>query len=298
MADLKWKHEQIGKNVFRVETELKQNKDWEFWVLLTSDQHWDNPDSNRELQLKHLKEAQKKGAAIMSAGDYFCLMQGKFDKRASKAKVRPEHQVDDYLDAVVTTGAEWLKPYAKNFVVIAEGNHEAAIQNRHETNITDRFLQLTNHLSGSKIYNGGYSGYIIFSFFRSYTTRARSGYCSVVLRYEHGAGGGAPVTGGMINSFRGGVYFPDAEILLSGHTHDQWQRELARQRLDSRTGALRHDVQTHIKCPSYKDEFKEGIGGWATATKGMPPKPIGAWWLKFTYDGENERAVYQVIQAR
>jgi len=31
--------------------------DWEQWYLLRSDAHWDNPDSNQDLQKQHLDEA-------------------------------------------------------------------------------------------------------------------------------------------------------------------------------------------------------------------------------------------------
>ena len=41
-------------------------------------------------------------------GDVLCLMQGRYDPRGSKASVRPEHQVDNYLDAVISTAAEFL----------------------------------------------------------------------------------------------------------------------------------------------------------------------------------------------
>lgn len=290
-----WKSEQLGRNVFRLNVHYRRNREWEWWFLLTSDQHWDNPHSNHELQLKHLKEARERNAGVLSAGDYFCLMQGKFDKRASKHSIRPEHQVDNYLDAVLKTGADFLEPYADMFVLIATGNHEQAIENRHETNMIDRFVGILNDRTGSHIENGGYSGYLIFSF-QDLNNKATQ-VSRINLRYEHGAGGGAPVTGGMIDSFRRAVYFPDAHIILSGHTHDQWVREFARQRV-SWDGTLSHDIQTHIKIPSYKDEFGEGFGGWATAAKGMPPKPIGAYWLRFFYCPQKMRVLYEVIQAR
>ncbi len=290
-----WRSQQLGKNVFQVSVPHKQNKEWEWWFLLTSDQHWDNPHSNHELQLKHLNEAKERNAGIMSAGDFFCLMQGKFDKRSSKSSIRPEHQKDNYLDAVVNTAADFLEPYAKNFVTIAVGNHEAAIAERYETNVIDRLVGILNSRTGSNVQTGGFSGWIIFSF--KDDNDQDKGRGRVVLHYDHGYGGGGPVTGDMIQHQRRAVYLPDADIVLSGHTHDQWMRELARVRLD-RSGAIRHDIQTHIKLPSYKDEYGEGYGGWATAKQGMPPKPQGACWLRFHYCPRVQRVIYDVIRAQ
>lgn len=292
-----FKSEQLGKNVFRVETELVRNKDWEYWFLLTSDQHWDNPHSDHELQLKHLEEAKKRGAGIMSAGDYFCLMQGKYDKRASKSDLRPEHKGDNYFDRVVKTGANFLQPYAKQFVVIAQGNHEAAIEEKHEFNILDRFCGVLNDRTGSHIHNGGYSGYIIFRFKRKQLDK-KTQSSSIVLRYEHGTGGGGSVGGNVAKSFNVSKHFPDADIILSGHNHNSFITELQRQRIDKNTGALKLDIQTHIKCPSYKDEFGIGYGGWATAKIGMPPKPKGAYWLRFYYDHKIDGVLYEIIQAK
>lgn len=294
-----WTHSQLGKNVFSVDVKYNQNKEWEYWFLLTSDQHWDNPHSNHELQLKHLELAKERNAGIMSAGDYFCMMQGKYDKRASKASVRPEHQVDNYIDAIIKTGADFLEPYAKQFVVIATGNHEQSISDKLETNVIDRFCGVLNDRTGSTIRNGGYSGYIIFKF----SNESCCNRFTTVLRYEHGAGGAAIVGGGIPDSYRRGVHFPDSDIILSGHNHNQWVNELSRQRLDRGSGTLKLDVQMHIKCPSYKDEYGIGFSGWHAATKGLPPKPIGAWWLRFYYERESKtrphrRLLYEVIQAK
>jgi hypothetical protein len=292
-----WKFDQLGRNVFSYKTVYVPSKDWEHWFLLTADQHWDNPHSNHALQLKHLQQARERGAGVMSAGDYFCLMQGKYDKRANKGSLRPEHQVDNYFDAVIKTGADFLQPYADLYTVIAVGNHEAAVEAKHETNVIDRFCGVLGDRTGNSIYNGGYSGYILFKFAQA-NGGAKPRSQTVTLRYEHGAGAGAPITGGVIDAFRRGVYFPDADIVVSGHNHNSWMMEYARQRIDKHTGALKQDIQTHIKCPSYKDEFDEGFGGWATATKGMPPKPAGAYWLRFFFERERQQILYEVIKAQ
>lgn len=296
-----WNCNKLSRNVFKVTVPFKQNKDWEFWFLLTADQHWDNPKSNLKLQEEHLKQARERNAAVMSAGDYFCLMQGKYDKRSNKAALRPEHQTDNYFDSVISTAADWLEPYADLYTVIATGNHEEAVNNRHETNIIERFTGVLSDRTGHSVYNGGYSGYIVFSFKGPGRNEREKQTQTVVLRYEHGAGGAAPVTGGVIDAHRRGLYYPDADIMVSGHNHNSWMVEYARQRVSRKTGNLHHDVQTHIKAPSYKNGFGDGFSSWE-ATRGMPPKPEGAYWIRFYMKRAKDRnrigeVVYDVIKA-
>lgn len=292
----RWRFEQLNKNVFRASINYRRNKEFEAWFLITSDRHWDNPDSDEELQIKHLKQALERGAGILDLGDFFCLMQGKYDKRSSKEKVRPEHQKDNYLDAVISDGASFLEPYAKNFICIATGNHEASIQERHGTNPIDRLVERLQDRTGAFVKNGTFSGWLIFQFIEDFDSKRPCSY-TTTLHYDHGYGGGGPVTADMIQHQRRAVYLPDADIICSGHTHDQWVREFARVRL-RHTGEIKHDIQTHIKAPTYKDEYKLGAGGWAAATKGMPPKPKGAFWLRFYYDWSHRRVLHEVIQAR
>lgn len=229
---------------------------------------------------------------MLSAGDVLCLMQGKYDRRANKSALRPEHRVDNYLDAVINTATDFFSPYAHNIVMLATGNHESSIAERYETNMIDRLVGAINNKTGAHVYSGGFSGWVVFQFFCRGKSLGR-----VNLHYDHGYGGGGPVTADMIQHQRRAVYLPDADIICSGHTHDQWVREFARVRLE-KSGKIWHDIQTHIKLPSYKDEYKDGYGGWAVASKGMPPKPIGAWWLRFYYDSSLNKICYQTIRAQ
>lgn len=288
-----WTVTQLQRNSFRIHVPLRRDAKWEQWVLLTSDRHWDNPHSDWEMQRRHLEEAKKKKAPVLDCGDMFCLMQGKFDKRHSKSGVRPEHQRDDYFQAVTETAVDFFKPYAHLFVLIGTGNHEEAIQKRHEYNFIDGFLGALNMTAGSRVYSGGYAGYVSFQFQDgNYLNNRRN----IVMRYEHGAGGDSPVTADAIAHFRQGVYYPDADIICSGHNHHQWVREIARQRL-SPTGKTYQDLQTHIKIPTYKEEFGLGDKGWHVTTR-KPPKPLGAWWLRLYWHRPSEAVRYDVIHAR
>ena len=91
-------------------------------------------------------------------------MQGKYDRRASKTDLRPIHQVDNYLDAVVNTAVDWFSPYADMFALVAEGNHESAIRRHHETDLIERFVTTLNYKNGTKLTKGLYTGYVKFTF--------------------------------------------------------------------------------------------------------------------------------------
>jgi hypothetical protein len=287
-----WTTKVLNRNVFHVNVPLQTNKEWEWWLLISSDRHWDSPKSNLILQKKHLDEALERGAAILDMGDVLDLMGGKFDKRSHKEGIRPEHQVDDYFDAVIADAGDFLAPYAKNFIAIATGNHESAMF-RHEINPVDRLVYHMNHTTGARVNNGGFSGWVVFTFQRPGSGDRRD---RLVLHYDHGYGGGGPVTHDAIAHQRRSVYLPDANIIASGHTHDRWVKEVARLRL-LQNGNVRQDLQVHIKCPSYKNDYGDGFNGWA-ATVGHPPKPIGAWWVRFFFNRSEQRVDFEVIKAQ
>lgn len=246
----------------------------EQWYLLRSDAHFDNPDSNWELQIEHLKEARRRRAGVLDFGDLFCAMQGKYDKRSNKSKVRPEHQVDDYLDALVRTAADFYEPYADLWVMQGCGNHEASILQRHETNLIDRWAQVMRDRTSAAVPVTGYTGWVSFHFHLTKTQRTRRR-----LWHTHGYGGGGPVTKDMIQRNRQLAYIDNADIIVSGHTHDQWVTKDMRLTLSGSDRVVQRPCVV-VKCPTYKDEYKTGVGGWHIAT-GKPPKPIGAYWLRF-----------------
>lgn len=256
-------------------------------ILLTADRHWDNPKSNQDLQLQHLEDAVRDDAYIIDFGDLFCAMQGKWDKRKNKDALRVEHKVDNYFDALVDTATEFFEPYANFFLRISPGNHESSILNRHETDLTTRLVNALNQAKGSNIHRGGYSGWVIFNFDNGKEQN------QVKLWYIHGYGGGGPVTKGVIQTNRQAVYIPDADIIVNGHTHDNWAFYIPRSRI-TQSGKQYQDEQLHLRLPTYKDEYGDGVGGWHVE-RGGPPKSMGAMWLDFTnksgkFDVEAKRA--------
>lgn len=247
--------------------------DWCQWFLLRADAHHDNPHCNQAMEKRHLDEAVRRGAGIIDAGDLFCAMQGKYDKRSDKSCLREEHQCGDYLDALVKTAAEFYAPYAQNWVVLGRGNHETSIKKNHETDLTERMIERIQMLTGTRIPSGGYTGWVRILLERS---NRRS---SIHFWYAHGWGGGGPVTKGIIQSGnRMSMMTRGADVIFSGHVHEAVYTENEQKYLKD-SGVPATATQYIVQTPTYKDEYGDGRGGWHVET-GKPPKPVGAWWMK------------------
>jgi len=286
--------QELHRNVHQIKIDCTKQK--EHWFLLTADHHWDNPDSNQELIAKHLKEAKEKNAYVFMIGDFFCAMQGKYDRRSDKSKLREEHKKANYLDALVDTASDFLLPYRDNIAIIGQGNHETAILKNHETNLIERLVERLNTGLNKKVYCGGYGGYVKLQFCRQNIVTK-----TLNLKYFHGHGGGGPITKGVIQSSRQAMYMPDADIVISGHVHEQYTICYMQERL-SEKGKIHLKEQWHIRMPTYKDEYKDGYGGWHIET-GKMPKPVGAWWMKCVYSRkevkgkEETHIIYDFIKA-
>lgn len=264
---------------------VKAGKDQ--WVLLKSDDHWDNPHCRRDLLQRHLEQAVERDAPIIGGGDLFCAMQGKYDKRASKSDIRPEHQNGRYLDSLVDTATEWYAPYSSHMVCEGRGNHDMSIKRRHETDLMDRLCGKLRSEAGSKVEAMGYGYWVKFVLRRGEQRQA------VYVKIYHGSGGGGPVTKGVIQTNRRAVYLPDADIVMTGHVHESWAVCLRRERINKACN-LSHDSQWHVCTPTYKEEYGDGSKGWHVE-RGAPPKPLGAYWLRFFWDAP--RFDYELIPA-
>jgi hypothetical protein len=206
-------------------------------------------------------------------------MQGKNDRRGSKSALRDEYKQSAYMNALLEDFTEFYKPYADNFLMFGYGNHETAIIKHNEF---DLLRALVNNL---KIYNdniqlGRYSGYIRFRF----VAPSGGNTFSSTLYYNHGSGGDAPVTLGLIADSRRRMYV-DADILIGGHNHNEWLANRVRETITER-GVVKHKSIVSLNIPSYKDEMRDGTG-WAYEV-GMPPKPVGAYWLIFKVESARE----------
>lgn len=262
---------------------------WEQWFLLTSDRHHDSKKCNLALAKEHLERAKERKAYVLDFGDFFDAMQGKYDPRRTYKEMQvkylrmmesqEEEEQNGYLDVIVKDAASFYTPYAKNFLLIAKGNHEASIEEHNDTNLTQRLVSQLNE-AGGHIHTGYYGGYVRFCF-----TLGGSSRESVNLKYFHGNGGSsAPVTRGVIQTNRQAVMYPDADIVVNGHNHESYIVHVPRERL-SDMGKVSHDVQWHIRTPGYKEGWDDGAEGFDVVHGS--PKAVGAVWLRFFYKAKH-----------
>lgn len=272
---------QTSKNVTSLYFDVAAG--WEQWILLMSDNHHDSPHCNRDLELQHLQQAQRTGALIFLLGDLFDAMQGRYDPRRAYSDLREEYRCENYFDALINDFADFYAPYAPQMVLMARGNHESAALKNNNTDLIDRLVRELNQRTGARIQPGGYGGWVRFMF--THSGGIPNG--SLKMKYFHGAGGEAPVTRGVIQTNRQAVYLPDADIVVNGHNHNSYYVPITRERISNK-GVLFMDTQHHIRIPGYKQDYRDGSGGWEVERGGVP-KPIGCAWVHLWEDSKNIR---------
>lgn len=270
-----------------IEVRMKYNGKKKQSFLLISDVHFDNPKCKRDLFYRHLDQAKADGAGVLCFGDFFCLMQGKYDPRRSKKAVRPEHMSDNYLDLVFADSADHLAPWAKNFILFSDGNHETAILNKLEINPLDNLVDKLNYKYDGDVKRLPYQGFVNFVF----EHESGGGIRSKMLYFHHGKFGGI-VTKGVLGVGRHGLIAPQADYVVTGHTHDRWLVEQPRFKISPRNGKVSIPMQYHIKCGTYKEEFASG-GGWAPERIVMP-KSLGGWWLDLEIENKQLRESFRM----
>lgn len=257
------------------------SEDSELRWFITSDVHFDSAHCNRYQFFKDLDHALKLDADILIIGDLLDAMQGRFDKRKDMDHLRPEYRREDYYDVIVEDTAAQLEPYAHKIAMISDGNHELAVLKYANTNILSRLVKRLN-TEEHTIIHGGYGGIILMGYDQ----------VTVPIKYYHGSGGEAPVTRGAIQTNRQGVFLPDFQVVLNGHSHNSYHIPIARERV-SDTGIHYFDLQHHVRTPGYKMDYGDGSTGWEV-TRGGVPKPIGGATLFFR---DNEVLCMPVLHA-
>ena len=276
-----WTVEKLSRNIHRVTMLCETPHQFEWWGLLSSDRHHDNAHTDWDLERKHLDELKRRKGGCIDVGDHGCLMQGRFDLRADRSALREEYQCGDYLDAVVREAVKFYSPWADRFVTIGRGNHEQSILKRHEVDYTERVCAGLSAAGPCPVYSGGYGGYVLFRL-----VSRQGGSFSFRCRYFHGSGGGAFMSHGVLTTRRDASIYPDADLLISGHSHHHWIVPLARERLRQFLGnaEIVLDEQIHCRLGTYKDEHADGHSGWSVE-RGLPPKGLGAVWMRLHIAG-------------
>ena len=280
------------KNVHELRLEGKQSR-----IAMLSDLHWDNPKCDWDLLKKHLDYCVSENIPIMVNGDFFCLMQGKGDRRGNKSDIRPEHNNAKYLDSIVETAVEWFSPYAHLMTVLGYGNHCTAIIKWQETDILQRFVDLLNYRNNTNVYTGGYGGWITVN-----TTFNKSIKSTTRIKYFHGSGGGGVVTKGALNLTRALEMYEGFDVFAMGHIHENSCRNDVRDTIDHspRSGYRNVLKDIHLMLTgTYKEEYEDGSKGWHVE-RGAPPKPIGGRILSIDHQhvtNNEERKVIKQIDS-
>lgn len=273
-----WTATALARNVLAIDIPIIQNNSWSMRSLLSSDRHIDAIGSDHNMQKRHLEEVQAGGGFVVDNGDFFDAISSRNDRRGGKTTTRSELTGPGipYFNRLIEMGADFVEPYAESWAMFGDGNHEESISKYSELSLMSMVVQAIRGKTGQNIHYGGYSGYVFFRF------RSKGGVRTITLYYEHGSGGGGVMTMDILNHKRKSIWLPDPDIIVTGHTHDYFAYPQPRQRVTP-NGRIYTDHQWHIKIPSYCDGRTDGFSGWE-ARSGMPPKPIGAVWLDFSFN--------------
>ena len=277
--------EVLRRTVFRVGFDPGQK------FLFISDVHYDAMKCDRELLVKHLTQAKRQGAAVFIFGDWFDLMQGKWDPRGTYSDLRPEYKSITYLDDVINDTVEFFKDYKDVIRFIGRGNHETNIEKRMHTSPLDRVAALHN-ANGGNVVIGGYAGWLQMRMRKSADSHITRNTSNV--HFHHGYGGNAPRSKGVLAVDLDQMQFPDASIIVRGHTHQKWYVPQVVDRV-SQDGNLYQERVHHLRTGSYK-LLGDRFAGWATE-KGFNTPVLGGWWVTATRNRKSERIEWTINEA-
>lgn len=280
----------VARNVHTLLLSKEENR-----IALLSDIHWDNPKCDRKMLKSHLEYCKENDIPIFINGDFFCLMQGKYDPRRNKKDILPEHNKANYIDAVIEDAVEYWSPYAHLLTVIGYGNHETAIIKNLETDPLQRFVDLLNYTNKTNVQTGGYGGWLVLRYHYYEST-----ILSKNLKYFHGSSGGGIVTRGAINLTRALEIYENMDIFVMGHIHENSCRNDVRDSIHYNTGKRIYEIeqkQIHLAIiGTYKEEYQDGAFGWHVE-RGAPVKPVGGRILMLhgTRDREDGKQNYELL---
>lgn len=248
--------------------------DWKLRSLRLSDIHIDSPYCDRKLLKRHLDAALQDNAPVFINGDFFDAMQGPQDPRRSYRELKDYLKGNDYFDRVLQDGFEFMLPYKNILAMIGYGNHEYSVVRHNGTDLVQRLVALLRK-EGSKVVAGGYGGWIRYSVYDNTINTPRDTYW---VRYNHGSGGDAPVTKGMIGVNRQAVFLQGVNEVWNGHNHNDYITHISTLRPNNKD-VIEQGLTTYIRTPGYKNEYQDTAHGFAVS-RNMQPTPRGAVWCE------------------
>lgn len=193
----------------------------EFPILLASDIHFDEPGFDRDLFTRDFDRAKRTGARILINGDVFgCILPSDL-KRYTRGN-DASGQTDGIINKSLRDAEALFAPYVDQIDMIGLGNHEISVLKYHHIDVTAMLIASLNRIRSSSlppIRHGGYTGYIRYQF----TGPSNSHVQHFDIFYNHGQGGNAEVTDGIIDAKRRG--YCRADVVWLGHKHKRWVLE-------------------------------------------------------------------------
>jgi len=249
-------------------------------VMLSSDVHFDSTVCDRNLFKEHLKIAEELQAPVLIAGDLLDAMQGKFDPRRQPEDLKDEYKVSAYYDAIVMDAAKFLSQFDIPLYILALGNHETGVLRHSNTDLLGNVAYQLRVEHGKEAVSMGYWGYLRFQF--RYKKGAAN--ASKVLYWHHGKSNGAPVTKGVIQVARQGVYLQSPDFVLNGHNHQAYCMPVPVERLNQKTMEPYTDVVWYLRTPGYKTNPTDSMKTWGfEAERHRAPTPRGCIFLELDY---------------
>lgn len=193
----------------------------EFPFFLASDIHFDEPGFDRELFARDFDRAKRDGSRIIINGDVFgCILPSDL-KRYTRGN-DASGQTDGIINKALRDAESLFAPYVDLIDVIGLGNHEVSVLKYHHIDVTAMLVASLNRIRSPAlppIRHGGYTGYIRYQF----EGPSRSHPQRFDIFYNHGQGGNAEVTDGIIDAKR--RQYTRADLIWLGHKHKRWAIE-------------------------------------------------------------------------
>ena len=299
-----WSVTHHGKNIHVISVERPNMKNFEQWILLLADNHHDNPAADHEMERRLLQQAVERDAIIISAGDTLDLMQGKNDRRSSKAALRSSLLAENYFDKVIEEASDFYARYASHWAVMGTGNHESGWERHNESSPTENLVRAIKGKAETQLGAGGYGGWIKIQ------CKLGGNNLAYTMRYQHGTGGGnAAMSFGVLDTRRMFSWLEGVDSIVISHTHTSNVVGIAREFLNSQNGVYRIEKRycDLIRVGTTKDSWgkSQGAHGWEVE-KGFGPSPIRQKWVRLRVEwgtGENRkggvaRLVWDVMDAQ
>jgi len=251
------------------------NFPYQLKMLLMSDVHFDSTKCDRKLLKKHLDEAKETNSLVFVFGDWFDLMQGKWDKRKSASEMREEYRnTESYYDLVIQDSVDFLSQYIDVLQFISYGNHETSVINHQQTDPIERLVWgLKTKHPNCNLQKGAYAGWLKFFLGQKDGT----GTQSYLIQYHHGQRGNAQRSKGILQVDIDAMKWPDADLIVKGDDHMRWlYPSVVRHRIN-KVGKIEQSTQKHIRLGSYKG-MDDGAFGWEVE-KAFPATSMGGWWV-------------------